>query len=120
VEQHLPKLSTQLAKGETDVVSTYKVGLGLVVFPAWTALLALLTLLTLLTLVLAPSPWGIPGALAVGALPFAVLPWLDEVDRLQGEGRGGVEVEPPPEEELRRRRERALDAINWARAEIGA
>ncbi len=110
----IPKLSTRLAKGETDVVSTYKVGLGLVVFPAWTALLALLTL------ALAPSPWGIPGALAVGALPFAVLPWLDEVDRLQGEGRGGVEVEPPPEEELRRRRERALAAINRARAEIGA
>jgi hypothetical protein len=110
----IPKLSTRLARGETDVVSTYKIGLGLVVFPAWTALAALLALLLL------PAPWALPGALAVAALPFAVLPWLDELDRLQGadgEDRGEA---APTEEELRRRREGALAAINRARAEIGA
>lgn len=110
----IPKLSTRLARGETDVVSTYKIGLGLVVFPAWTALAALLALLLL------PAPWAIPGALAVAALPFAVLPWLDELDRLQGaDGEDGGEA-APTEEELRRRREEALAAINRARAEIGA
>ena len=40
----VPRLAHRLARGETDVVSTYKLALGLVVFPLWAALLALLAL----------------------------------------------------------------------------
>ena len=39
VPYKLPSFATKLSKGETDVVSTYKLGIGLVAFPFWTALL---------------------------------------------------------------------------------
>jgi 1-acyl-sn-glycerol-3-phosphate acyltransferase len=112
----VPKLAPRLARGEVDVVSTYKLGLGLLAFPTWALLLALLALVAL------PAPWGAPGAALAVALPFAVLPWLDELDRLRSAQDRGEEVdaEPPGEDELRRRRSAALAAIARARAVIGA
>lgn len=113
IPYQIPKLSSRMAKGETDVISTYKLGLGLLVFPAWTVLLMLMALVSL------PSPWGGWGVLGVGLLPFAVLPWLDMLDRLEGESSIQLEeIEPPSEQELRHRRAEAMAAIQQAQRMI--
>lgn len=108
----LPKLATRLAKGEGDMVSTYKLGIGLVVFPAW------MLMLMLVALVVLPSPWGLAGAAVAAASPFAALPWLDELDRLRGEEEAAGEA--PGESDLRRLRQEALGAIERARVQLGA
>jgi len=113
VPYQIPKLAPRLAKGERDVISTYKLGIGLLVFPGWAALLALVSLAAL------PWPLGLGAAAAAVAAPFAVLPWLDEIDRLQGE-EGEADGPALSEDELRRLRGEALVAIARVREQIGA
>lgn len=77
VPYRLPRLATGLAKGETDVVSTYKLGIGVLVFPLWFA-----------GLVGATAWW--PGSLrllALLAIPlsaYAALVWVDRLDDRRG------------------------------------
>lgn len=122
----VPKLAPRLAKGHGDVVSTYKLGLALVVFPLWATLLSGGALLAL------PWPEGVAGALLAWVSPFAVLPWLDAIDRVQGatvdgnetpgaEGGGGgaVAVAPAGLDELVAMRREAVEAIEAAREAVG-
>jgi hypothetical protein len=72
----LPRFITRKLKGDPDLASTYKLGIGLVVFPVW----ALAT--TTLAFVELPSSnlaWLV--ALVVVVSPFAALSWLDQWDR---------------------------------------
>lgn len=72
-------LAGRLAHGELDVVSTYKLAVGLIVFPLWMgALLAL-------------DVWFAPGdlvlvgaALTILVSPFAALTWVDRLDDHRG------------------------------------
>jgi 1-acyl-sn-glycerol-3-phosphate acyltransferase len=93
----LPRFVTQRLRGEPDVASTYKLGVGLVVFPLW-ALLAS-------TVALATLPWlyAVLAIVIVCASPFSALAWLDRWDRLARTSRFG----PSPE---RRQRVRDLAA----------
>ena len=112
VPYRLPRLAGRLAHGETDVVSTYKLGLGLVAFPLWTALL------------LAGGIWIAPdrhGAalhvLLILLTPFAALRWLDRLDDRRGL-RLLKTVSTPGLRSLARLRllrARALDALQSAR-----
>jgi len=73
----LPRVVGRTAKGEIDVVSTYKLGTGLLVFPLWFAILALAIHFT------APPPYN-PWGIAIAALaPFAALPYVDREDALR-------------------------------------
>lgn len=120
VPYQVPKLASKMAKGEGDVVSTYKIGLGLVVFPAWAALLVVLSLvLPLSSWMGVAEPWGrVIGALVSLLSPFAALPWLDAYDRYETRlARGGGDEEPS-REELVAARKAALAEIEAARAYV--
>jgi 1-acyl-sn-glycerol-3-phosphate acyltransferase len=114
VPYQIPKLATYLARTEEDVISTYKVGLGLIVFPLWALLLAALSL------VLVPFPLSL-GAVAAAILsPFAVLPWLDQIDQLQGLADETPEaMESVGGRQLLSARQDALRAIERARTQLG-
>jgi hypothetical protein len=73
----LPRFVTRRLKGDPDVSSTYKLGVGLVVYPIWAALAIGLAWSRL------PSAGEALAASAVIlACPFAALAWLDRWDRL--------------------------------------
>lgn len=72
----LPRLVARKLEGDPDVASTYKLGVGLVVFPLWAALAVALAFLRAPTIELA----SFLAALIV-ASPFATLSWLDRWDR---------------------------------------
>lgn len=65
------RLATRTAKGERDVVSTYKLGLGFLLFSLWWLLLVLVLAITL--------PWAmaVTGAVVCTLAPLAALRWLD-------------------------------------------
>jgi len=75
VPYQLPRAISRRIGGTGDVASTYKLGLGLLVYPLWLAVL--------LGLSVGLLPW--PQALGAAALslaaPFAALLWLDQWDR---------------------------------------
>jgi glycerol-3-phosphate O-acyltransferase/dihydroxyacetone phosphate acyltransferase len=76
VPYQIPRLvSRLLAKGEGNVVSTYKLATGLVVFPLWGAGL------TAASMALVPWPFGICVAGAALASAPAALVWIDWLDR---------------------------------------
>lgn len=73
----LPRFVTKKLSGDPDVASTYKLGVGLVVYPVWAAV------------AIALAFWSLPSAshalaasAALLASPFAALAWLDRWDRL--------------------------------------
>jgi hypothetical protein len=68
-------VSARLAKGEANVVSTYKLATGLVVFPLWAAGL------TTASIALVPWPWSLGVAAGVLASAPAALVWLDWLER---------------------------------------
>ena len=68
-------VAARLAKGERDVVSTYKLATGLVAMPLWA-----IGLVTAAFLVW-PWPWAFGASLVVIASPFAALMWLDWLER---------------------------------------
>jgi 1-acyl-sn-glycerol-3-phosphate acyltransferase len=77
VPYQLPRLVTRLLRGDPDVASTYKLGVGLAVYPLWAGVAIALLF------------WKLPAAsaallsLLVLAGPFAALPWLDRWDRMR-------------------------------------
>jgi glycerol-3-phosphate O-acyltransferase/dihydroxyacetone phosphate acyltransferase len=112
VPYKLPKLGERVAKGEQDVVSTYKLGIGLVVFPLWTIGLLVLGW------IFAPDPHGrwLHTALILLS-PWAALRWADRLDDHRGlrliktASSGGVRELA----RLRLLRGRAVDALLAAR-----
>ena len=75
IPYQLPRLAARLARGEADTVSTYKLGTGMLVFPAWAA--------ALVACAFAFIPLPLSASFAAIALlsPFAALAWLDRSDR---------------------------------------
>jgi glycerol-3-phosphate O-acyltransferase/dihydroxyacetone phosphate acyltransferase len=77
-------VSQRRARGqsEDDEVSTYKLGLGVVLFPTWALVLLGASLVSVPRL--APGSLALPlgAALVVLAAPFAALEWLDALPRL--------------------------------------
>jgi glycerol-3-phosphate O-acyltransferase/dihydroxyacetone phosphate acyltransferase len=72
----LPRAVTRRLHGDPDVASTYKLGVGLLVFPLWAAAAIAIAWSTL------PPPAATALTAAVLASPFAALPWVDRWDRL--------------------------------------
>jgi hypothetical protein len=89
---------------DADVISTFKLATGIVVFPLWAAIAVALAI------VLLPSPLGALGAVLVFATPLPALWWLDALE----DGRFGARKTP---EALRVLRESAVRAIEKARDE---
>jgi len=112
----LPKLAVRLAGAERDVVSTYKLGIGLVAFPTWALALLVAALLGL------PSPhrfFAVP-VLLLG--PLAALLFLDRLDPVRAQWSTAPPspfLGPARLEELRAARKQATDAIATLRAELG-
>ncbi len=111
----VPKLAARLAGKERDVVSTYKLGIGLVVFPLWLAGLCILAFLLAPGLRLFILP-------ALLLSPFAALLFLDRLDpvRAQWSATPERDLAPARLDELRAARKRATDAIAQVRAELEA
>lgn len=71
----IPRLVAKRAAGkEDDVVSTYKLGAGLVVFPLWAGALVGASFALL------PPPASLAAAAVAVASPFAALYWLDHIE----------------------------------------
>jgi hypothetical protein len=83
----LPRLvAGRLAGGERDVVSTYKLAVGLVAFPAWAAGLVAGSFVWL------PWPAALAAAVVAVVSPFAALAWLDYVEKPRARRPGGVDA----------------------------
>lgn len=72
----VPREVARRLRGDPDVTSTYKLGVGLLVHPLWAAIVIALAFARLAT-----TPAFVT-ALVVVTSPFAALPWLDRWDRL--------------------------------------
>lgn len=72
----LPRAVTRRLKGDPDVSSTYKLGVGLVVHPLWAAIAITVAFLTL------DTPFALLATAIALTSPFAALPWLDRWDRM--------------------------------------
>ena len=103
----LPRLIARWTKGTDDVKSTYKLGVGLLIFPLWALVL------TGIATRLFEGPL-LPIAIAViWGSPFAALRWIDRAD---AHGGGLVPLVTPEEmATLRRQREDLLTALEEAR-----
>jgi 1-acyl-sn-glycerol-3-phosphate acyltransferase len=99
-------VAARLAKGERDVVSTYKLATGLVAMPLWAAGLVAAAFLV----------WAWPWAIAAGVVavtsPFAALVWLDWLERPRSK-RGGSTREGVTE--LRARRSSLMATLERVR-----
>jgi 1-acyl-sn-glycerol-3-phosphate acyltransferase len=73
----LPRFVTRQLKGDPDVSSTYKLGVGLVVYPVWAAAAIALAFARLPSVELAAIATAV-----ILTSPFAALAWLDRWDRL--------------------------------------
>ncbi len=71
----VPRLVTRRLSSDPDVASTYKLGVGLLVFPLWAVAGVVASFAAL-----SPS-WAALAAAGLVAGPFAALPWLDRWDR---------------------------------------
>ncbi len=103
----LPRLIARWTKGTDDVKSTYKLGVGLLIFPLWALVL------TGIATRLFEGP-VLPIAIAIiWGSPFAALRWIDRAD---AHGGGLVPLVTPEEmTTLRRQREDLLAALEDAR-----
>jgi 1-acyl-sn-glycerol-3-phosphate acyltransferase len=72
----LPRFVTRKLRGDPDVASTYKLGVGLVVYPVWASVAIALAVLRF------PSELAVIATIIILACPFAALAWLDRWDRL--------------------------------------
>jgi hypothetical protein len=72
----LPRAIARRLRGDPDMTSTYKLGVGLLVHPLWAALAIALAFLGL------DTPAALLATGVVLGSPFAALPWLDRWDRL--------------------------------------
>lgn len=116
VPYQLPRFVTRKLGDDPDVASTYKLGVGLVVYPVWAGLLLVLAFLRL------PSALGIVAGIVIVACPFAALPWLDRWDRLAGRLSVLVPSEQRREriEALARERSELMRALEAARDRVDA
>jgi glycerol-3-phosphate O-acyltransferase / dihydroxyacetone phosphate acyltransferase len=71
----LPRFVATRLRGSPDVVSTYKLGVGLAAYPSWVALLCTLCLWRI------PFPYAVAALVLVVVSPWATLLWLDRRDR---------------------------------------
>ncbi len=78
----LPRLITRTLKSDPDVASTYKLGVGLVVYPLWAAAATALAVLELRSVELV-----LLALLVLLTSPFAALGWLDRWDRIAARSR---------------------------------
>jgi 1-acyl-sn-glycerol-3-phosphate acyltransferase len=72
----LPRFVTNRLHGDPDTASTYKLGVGLVVYPVWAAIATAVAFWRL------PTDYAIVATAALLTSPFAALAWLDRWDRL--------------------------------------
>lgn len=100
-----PKLAQRLAGTEQDVVSTYKLGIGLATYALWMGALLALAFLRL------PRPWLVATIVVTSAL--AALIWLDRSELLTARWSARANAEP-----LRAARADAVAAIARARASL--
>jgi glycerol-3-phosphate O-acyltransferase / dihydroxyacetone phosphate acyltransferase len=112
VPYQLPRLALKLSRGTEDVVSTYKLGAGLVVHPLFAALYAALAFAYL------PTGLAALATVLVVLAPFAALAWTDRSSRLFGSIR--LLVPSARIDALRRMRADAKKTLDDARARIGA
>jgi 1-acyl-sn-glycerol-3-phosphate acyltransferase len=114
IPYRLPRwIAPALAHGELDVISTYKLAIGLIVFPLWMAGLLFLGIR------FAPDSHGVViHVLIVLLSPFAALLWVDRLDDHRGARllRTASSAGVRDLARLRLLRRRALDAIEAARA----
>jgi hypothetical protein len=110
VPYQIPRRIARKAGGEDDVVSTYKLGAGLVVFPVWALLLCALWW------AFGPTGWLRWSVTALVVLsPFAALPWLDRLDRLAVRLRLALAGDDDGLAQLRAARDRVVQKVNVAR-----
>jgi glycerol-3-phosphate O-acyltransferase / dihydroxyacetone phosphate acyltransferase len=76
VPYQLPRAVARRLRGDPDVSSTYKLGVGLLVHPLWAALLVALAFAK------AETSLALIASGVILSAPFAALPWLDRWDRL--------------------------------------
>jgi len=104
-----PRLATRLAGRERDVVSTYKLAIGLAVYPLWMLGLSLYVLFAL------RAPQSLAALLVIVLSPLAALLWLDRSELLSARFSASRNLGA-----LRDARAHALAAINQARAYVEA
>jgi glycerol-3-phosphate O-acyltransferase / dihydroxyacetone phosphate acyltransferase len=112
VPYQIPRLALRVSRGTEDVVSTYKLGAGLVVHPLFAAAYA-----TLAFVYLPPQLAALAAGVVVLA-PFAALAWTDRSSRLFGSIR--LLVPSARILALRRMRAGAKKTLDEARAKIEA
>jgi len=102
-------ISKRITK-EADVASTYKLGLGLTVYPAYCAILALLTLIV--------RPWWapLPAFFAIVVSAFVALSTLERWDRIVAH----VRAKKSALENLRYERKQLMAALEEARLSLEA
>jgi hypothetical protein len=107
----VPRLAARALapRGEVDVVSTYKLGTGLLVFPLWASALAVTSFV-----LLPPLVATLVTAVAL-ASPFAA---LDALDRSASRGRRSPRGPAPPA--LRAARQELLARLQRTRQELAA
>lgn len=109
-----PYFATRLVAGratEGDMISTIKLGAGLVAHPLWA-----ITLVVAAWLMLPPGAAAAATALVLMA-PFAALRWVDAMDTPSG---GSTDATPEDLAALRAARASALATIERARAQLPA
>lgn len=106
----VPRLVASRAR-EPDMVSTFKLGAGLAVFPLWSALLVAATFL------LFPPQVAAVVSLAVLVSPFVALAWLDVTPRLRRRLR--LAGNKASMDALREARRRVMVQVAGARARLG-
>lgn len=111
----LPRFVANRISDERDVSSTYKLGVGLVVYPAWLALLVGLAFGFL------PREQALAASAVTLLAPFAALGWLDRQDRLVAKLRA---ILPAPSRgggslaELRARRAAVMELLEGIRGRV--
>jgi 1-acyl-sn-glycerol-3-phosphate acyltransferase len=110
VPYQLPRLAVRLSRGTEDVVSTYKLGAGLLVHPLWAAALVALAWLKL------PHAVATAATAAILLSPFAALAWMDHAPRLRAKVRMLVSQEAV--ERLREERRQVMAMLDEARQRL--
>ncbi len=108
---HLTRILANKVAKEQDELSTYKLGVGLLAYPAWAAAL------TAAGFMLTPPPISLGIGAAVVASPFAALAWHDAAPKLRRAVRFASRRNRL--EELRALRAEALGRVEAVRVKLG-
>ena len=106
----LPRLVVRFSRGTDDVVSTYKLGTGLLVFPLFATIYAGVALATL------PVPLALVAGVASVLSAFAALAWSERSARIHGSIK--LMASRPRIAALRDRREGVMRLLREARARL--